>query len=64
MKSLISLFFDFANFLDAHSIVAADTSSNMFNLQDLGIDFLPAQVMKGDKTTGQLGSDYNKINKD
>ena len=60
---MISLFFDFAKLLDVHSIVAADVSSNTFHLCNSGIDFLPAEVMKNDKTAGKLGSDYNKIDK-
>ena len=54
---------DYSRFLDVHSIVADDVSSCMFDLCDSGIDFLPAEVMKGDKTTGWLGADYNKVNK-
>ena len=35
----------------------------IFNLCDLGIDFLPVEVIKGNKTTGWLGAKYSKVNK-
>ena len=35
----------------------------MFDLCDSGIDFLAAEVVKGDKTTDWLGADYDKLNK-
>ena len=57
------LLFDYSRVLDVHSIVADDVSSCMFDLCDSGIDFLPTEVMKGDKTTGWLGADYDKVNK-
>ena len=63
IKFLISLFYDFTKLLDAYSIVVADVSSNTFYLCNSGINFLPAEVMKGDKTTGWLVSDCSKINK-
>ena len=43
--------------------MSADVSSNTFVLSDAGIDFLPSEVMKTDKTAGWLGADFNKINK-
>ena len=63
IKSLTPLSFDYSRVLDVHSIVADGVSSCMFDLCDSGIDFLPTEVMKGDKPTGWLGADYNKVNK-
>ena len=54
---------DFAKCLDVHFVVTADVSSSAFNLCNSGIDFLPTEVMKGDKTTAWLGSNFNRINK-
>ena len=57
------LLFDYSRVLDICSIVEDDVSSCIFDLCNLGIDFLPAEVMKGNKTTGWLNADYNKVNK-
>ena len=38
-------------------------ASYIFDLYELGIDFLPTEVIKGDKLIGWLGANYNKVNK-
>ena len=66
IKSSINLIVEHTKKSDVHSVASADISSNMFILCDSGIDFLPTEVMKGDKgdkTTGWLGADFNKTNK-
>ena len=63
IKSLVTLLFDYSRVLDVHSIVVDVVSLCTFDLCDSGMDFLPAEVMKGDKTTGWLGADHNKLNK-
>jgi len=52
IKLLIPLLFDYSRALDVHSIVADDVSSYIFTLCDSGIDFLPTEFMKVDKTMG------------
>ena len=63
LKSLIPLLFDYSRVLDINLVIADNMSSCISNPYDLGIDFLPAEVMKGDKTTGSLCVNYNKVNK-
>ena len=61
IKSLKRLYFDYSKALDAHSIIAEDVTSCIFDLCNSGIDFLPSELMKGNNTTGWLGSDFNKF---
>ena len=59
IKLLIPLLFHYLRVLDVYSIVANGMSSCIFDLYNLGIDFLPIEVMKGNKTTDWLGTNYN-----
>ena len=52
IKSLLPLLFDYSRVLDIYSIVVDNVSLCIFDLCDLGIDFLPTEIMKDDKTTG------------
>ena len=40
-----------------------DISSTLFNLYNLGIIFLPIEMIKGNNTTGLIAADYNRITK-
>ena len=49
--------------LNARNVVLEDVSSTWFELRNAGIDFSSIKMMKGDKTTGWLGTYYNKLTK-
>ena len=62
-KSLITFLFKLSQLLNIHSIVEQDVATILFEISNSGIDFLPNELLKGDRTTGWLGSDFTKIAK-
>ena len=58
---MIAFLFDFSKVINVHTYVAEDISSSLLELYNLGIVFLPIEVIKSNKTTGWLGAAYNKL---
>ena len=46
-----------------HKVLLDNVTSNMFESCNPGIDFLPSEMMKEDKITGWLATDYMKVMK-
>ena len=62
-KSLISFLFKLSQLLSMHAVVEQDVSTTLFQISTSGIDFLPNELLKGDRTTGWIGSDFIRIAK-
>ena len=62
-KSLITFLFKLSQLLNIHCTVEQDVATILFEISNSGIDFLPNELLKGDRTTGWLGSDFTKIAK-
>ena len=62
-KSLITFLLKLSQLLNIHSIVEQDVATILFEISNSGIDFLPNESLKRDRTTGWLGSDFTKIAK-
>ena len=62
-KSLIAFLLKMVKLLSIYSIAVEGGSLILFHMSNSGVDFLPIELSKGDKTTSWLESDYAKITK-
>ena len=60
-KSLIAFLFKLAKLLSICNIIEEGVSATLFELPNSGVDFLPTELLKGDKTNSWLGLDLTNV---
>ena len=62
-KSLMQFFFEFARATDVRKIFLDNVSKSLFELRNSGIIFLPAEILKEQKTISWFATNFTKVMK-